>query len=74
MSDVELTQLEVLRDLDQRRLTTEATARLVDGSEIVCGSAPRGFGQRDPQPPAGVLVPANLAARNWAASPSSGAL
>ena len=29
MSDVELTRLEVLRDLDQRRLTTEAAARLL---------------------------------------------
>jgi transposase len=29
MSDGELTRLEVLRDLDQRRLTTEAAARLL---------------------------------------------
>jgi Winged helix-turn helix len=29
MSDVGLTRLEVLRDLDQRRLTTEAAARLL---------------------------------------------
>src|SRR5512134_833224 len=29
MSDAELTRLEVLRDLDQRRLTTEAAARLL---------------------------------------------
>jgi predicted DNA-binding protein (UPF0251 family) len=29
MSDGELTRLEVLRDLDQRRLTIEAAARLL---------------------------------------------
>jgi hypothetical protein len=29
MSDGELTRLEVLRDLDQRRLTTEAAAQLL---------------------------------------------
>jgi hypothetical protein len=29
MSDRELTPLEVLRDLDQRRLTTEAAGRLL---------------------------------------------
>jgi hypothetical protein len=29
MSDGELTRLEVLQDLDQRRLTTEAAARLL---------------------------------------------
>ena len=30
-------------DLDQRRFTTGAAARLLGGSEIVCGRAPRGF-------------------------------
>jgi hypothetical protein len=29
MSDLELTRLEVLRDLDQRRLTSEAAGRLL---------------------------------------------
>jgi hypothetical protein len=43
MSDRELTWLEVLRDLDQRRLTTEAAARLLGGSEIVGATPPRGF-------------------------------
>ena len=43
MSDGELTRFEVLRDLEQRRLTIEATARLLGGSEIVCGRGPKGL-------------------------------
>jgi hypothetical protein len=36
MSDGELSRLEVLRDLDQKRLTTEAAAQLLGLSGVMC--------------------------------------
>jgi hypothetical protein len=36
MSDGELSRLEVLRDLDQKRLTMEAAAQLLGSSVVRC--------------------------------------
>ena len=36
MSDGELTRLEVLLDLDQKRLTTEAAGRLLGSGAVRC--------------------------------------
>ena len=63
MSDGELTRLEVLRDLDQRRLTTEAAGQLLalerrQVFRLLKGLSDRGFGgpdleaTRSPQQPA----------------------